>query len=111
MEVITVGIANGVVVAIVNRVTPPDIVVMVCCIVARTVVKIQVGVVVPRTPFIAPCVSVIPLNMTLLSESNNINVLYIKLLAILGDNMHLKKAVINVACSGNLNRFRAALCS
>ena len=110
MEVITVRIANGIVMAIVDRVAPPDVIVMVCCIIARTVVKVQVGVAVPRAPFIASCVSVIPVNMTLFTVSNNVNVLYIELLAILGDNIHLKKAVVNVARSRNFNRFRAAIC-
>lgn len=109
MEVIAVGIANGEIMAIVDWVTPPDIIVMVRCIVAWTVVKIQVGVVVPRPPFIAPCVSVIPVNMALFSVSNDINVLYVKLLAILGNDMHLKQTVINVARSGDFNCFRAAL--
>ena len=110
MEVIAVRIANGVVVAIIDRVTPPDVIVMICCIVARTVVKIQVGVAVPRPPFIASCVSVISVNMTLFSISDNVYVLYIKLLAILGNNMHLEKAVVNVARRRNFDCFRAAVC-
>jgi hypothetical protein len=48
--------------------------------------------------------------MTLFSVSDNVYVLYIELFAILGNNMHLEKAVVNVARRRNFDCFRAAVC-
>lgn len=96
---------------IVNRITPPEIVVIVCRVIDRTVVKVEVCVTMPRPPTVGRCVALNHSNFRLPAVRGDFKVLYINLLATFGNNMEFHPSIFDMTGCRDLNMFGAIFCS
>ena len=103
--------ADREIVVIVDRITPSEIVVVVRCVIDGTIVKVEIGVTMPRTPTIRRCVPLNHFNLRLSPISGYLKVFYVNLFATLCDDMKFHPSIFDVTHCRNLNSFRAIFCS
>jgi len=56
-EVPSIIRSNGKIVVIVDRIAPSEVVIVVCCVIDGPIVKVEIGVTVPRSPPVGGCVA------------------------------------------------------
>jgi hypothetical protein len=96
---------------IVDRITPPEIVVVVRRVIDRTVVEIEIGVAIPRTPAISWCIPLNHFNFWLSLIGRYLKMLHVNLFATLCDDMEFHPSIFDVTCCRNLDEFRTIFCA
>jgi hypothetical protein len=92
---------------IVAGITPSEVVVIVRGVINRTIVKVEVGVTVPRTPTIRGGVPLNHSNFRLPTVAGYLNILYINLLSTFSDDMKFHPSVFDMTHCGDFNAFGA----
>lgn len=93
------------IVVIVDRITPSEVVVIVRCVVDGTIIEVEIGVTVPRTPTIRRCMSLNHFNLRLSPIGRYFKVFYVKLFTTLCYNVKFHPSIFNSTCCRNLNPF------
>lgn len=94
------------IVVIVDRVAPPEIVVVVRSVIDRTIVEIEIRVTVPRTPAIRRCIPLNHFNFRLSPIGGYLKIFHVKLFTTLCYNMKFHPSIFDPTCCRNLNPFR-----
>lgn len=105
VEIVAEVVSNREITAIVNRITPSNIVIQVRTVVERSVVKVVVGVSMPRLPVIPTSVAMHNTKIRLPLISQKVDTFHIELFSIFNNDVHFQKPIINVTGSSNFNRF------
>jgi hypothetical protein len=93
-------------VVIVDRITPSEIVVVVRRVIDGTIVKVEIGVAIPRAPTISRCMPLNHFNLWLSPISRYLKMFHVKLFATLCDDMKFHPSIFDPTCCRNLNTFR-----
>lgn len=96
---------------IIDRVAPSEIIVVVRRVIDGTVVKVKIGITVPRSPPVSRCVALNHFNFRLSTIRGDLKILYVNLFATFSDNMEFHPPVFDVTGGGDLNVFGAVFCS
>lgn len=96
---------------IVNWITPPEIIVIVCGVIDRAVIKVEICVTMPRPPTVGWCVALNYSNFRLPTIRGDLKVLYINLLAAFGNNMEFHPSIFDMTRCRDLNMFGSIFCS
>ena len=96
---------------IVNRITPTQIGIESASVINGAIIKIEIGVPMPRTPTIGGCVVLDYPHLWCSAIGGNLNIFYIKLFATFGNNMKFHPPIFDMSRDRNLDSFRAILCA
>lgn len=102
--------ADREIVVIVDRITPSEIVVVVRRVVDGTIVEVEIGVTVPRTPTIRGRIPLNHFNLWLSPIGGYLKVFHVKLFATLCYNMKFHPSIFDPTCCRNLNPFGTVFC-
>ena len=96
---------------IIDRVAPSEIVVVVRRVIDGTVVKVQIGVAVPRAPTVGRSIALNHSNFRLSTIRGDLKILYVNLFATFSDDMQLHPPVFDMTGGGDLNVFGSVFCA
>ena len=96
---------------IVDRITPSEIVVVVGRVIDGTIVKVEIGVAMPRTPTISRCIPLNHFNFWLSPISGYLKMFHVNLFATFCDDMKFHPSIFDMTRCGNLNSLRTIFCS
>jgi hypothetical protein len=98
-------------VVIVDRITPSEIVVVVRRVIDGTIVKVEIGVAIPRAPTISRCMPLNHFNLWLSPISRYLKMFHVKLFATLCDDMKFHPSIFDMTHCRYLNSLRTIFCS